>query len=85
MGVTVGSVQYPVLQSGEARAATAVETASSFATENGCFVDDATGSVSTIERFAVEGERTGEQLHSVSESDVAFWVAGAVFEPGTPV
>lgn len=83
--VTVGGVQRTVFWSREARAAVAFETVSSFSVENGRVVDDATGSVWTIEGRAIEGERSGERLSPLDEAYVAFWFAGAVFQPRTTV
>ncbi|MFB6273651.1 MAG: DUF3179 domain-containing (seleno)protein [Salinibacter sp.] len=69
-----------------ARAAMAFDTSTSFSVnENGRFVDDATGSVWTLDGRAVEGPRRGERLSPVATAYVAAWSAWSDFHPDTEV
>lgn len=83
--VPVGGNEKTVFWSREARGAMAFETAASFSVRDDHIVDDATGSVWTVDGRAVEGPRAGEQLEPVETAYVAFWFAWAVFHPRTGV
>lgn len=81
----VGGTEKTVFWSRDAEAATAFETSASFSVQNGRIVDDATGSVWSVEGRAIEGERAGEQLRQVDTAYVAFWFAWAAFQPDTAI
>lgn len=82
---TVGNVSVAVFWNRNARAAMAFETSVSFAVEEGRIVDEATGSLWTIDGRAVRGPRTGDTLSPVEEAYPAFWFAWAAFQPGTTI
>jgi hypothetical protein len=81
--VTVDGTQMTVFWSREAQSAMAYETSTSFSVEDGRIVDDATGSVWTVDGQAVLGYREGERLNPVDRAYVAFWFAWAAFHPDT--
>ncbi|MFB6230493.1 MAG: DUF3179 domain-containing protein [Salinibacter sp.] len=81
--VTAGGTQMTVFWSRKARGAMAFETSSTFSVEDGRIVDDATGSVWTVDGRAIEGPRAGDQLDPVDRAYVAFWFAWAGFQPET--
>lgn len=83
--VEVDDAEKTVLWSQDARSAMAFETTSTFSVENGQIIDDATGSVWTVDGRAVEGPREGEQLTPVEDAYVAFWFAWAAFQPETTI
>jgi hypothetical protein len=63
----------------------AFETSATFSVEDGKIVDEATGSVWTVEGRAVDGPRAGERLPAVEEAYVAFWFAWAHFQSNTTI
>ena len=70
----------------DAQAAMAFASSGSFSvTEEGRFVDDATGSIWTLDGRAVDGPRTGEQLPPVETAYVSLWRAWSDFHPDTDV
>ncbi len=83
VNLTVDGTQVTVFWSREAEGAMAYETSTSFFVENGRIVDDATGSVWTVDGRAVLGNREGERLEPVDKAYVAFWFAWAAFHPET--
>jgi hypothetical protein len=83
--VAAGGTQKTVFWSRAAEAARAFETSSTFSVQDGRIVDDATGSVWSVEGRAIEGERAGDQLDVVASSYVAFWFAWAAFQPQTTI
>lgn len=83
--VSVGGTEKTVFWRRNAEAAAAFETSTSFSVQNGRIVDDATGSVWSVEGRAREGERAGEQLQQVDTAYVAFWFAWAAFQPDTAI
>ncbi|MFB6230492.1 MAG: DUF3179 domain-containing protein [Salinibacter sp.] len=81
--VTVDSTAMTVFWSRKAQGAMAYETSTSFSVEDGRIVDDATGSVWTVDGRAVVGFRKGDRLEPVNDAYVAFWFAWAAFHPDT--
>ncbi|MFB6271607.1 MAG: DUF3179 domain-containing protein [Salinibacter sp.] len=81
--VPVAGRKVTVFWNREARSAMAFNTTNSFSVVDGNIVDDATGSVWTVEGRAVDGPREGEQLKPINKAYVAFWFAWAAFQPAT--
>ena len=85
--VPAGGTQATVFWSEDAQAARAFETSRSFSVRDGQIVDDATGSVWSVEGRAIEGSLAGEgaQLTPLDTGYVAFWFAWAAFQPDTVI
>jgi hypothetical protein len=85
--VPVGGTQATVFWNEDAQAARAFETSRSFSVRDGQIVDDATGSVWSVEGRAIEGSLAGEgaELTPLDTGYVAFWFAWAAFQPDTVI